>query len=226
MKLEAIYKTTNHISRNYGLQVLMVDDHALVRTGLELLILEIDKSAQVVQASSSSEALAVVEHNPYFDLILLDVDIPDMNGLCLLPKLLEISPEASIVVITGNEDFSLKEKALALGAKNYLTKNTNSHIIKKTLDQVIQAHQEKEVSKGRVLHEQRITDTQDLASLFNSRQLQILECLAQGMADAKISQAISIPEASITNHITTILELLAVSNRTQAVVEAARRGLI
>lgn len=200
------------------IRVLIADSHALVRAGLEALIQEIDKQAIIMQASNGTEALNYLYENTGFDLILMDIVLPDMDGLEVLKKLRQkSSDETIIIVISSVQKPSISKQTESLGAKLFLAKDTPSTTIVQYIRSAL---------KKTSLPLEESNNVEPFKKKLNKRQLQIVQYMSQGMSNKEISQTIFLSEGTIKNHITQIFSFLGVSNRTQAIIEAEKLNLI
>lgn len=207
---------------NSPLQALIINSHILVQAGLGALIREIDPEAGVNLSDNSLDALKDIDQGTHYDLILLDIDMPDMDGLELLRK---ISAQTStqttaILVISGATDPERVAQAKSLGVKYFLPKKMPSTTIAQNIRSALKHDGPPPPNSGNLA---KITQTN---LQLNKRQLQILQYLAQGLSNKEISQTIFLSEGTIKNHITQILHSLGVSNRTQAIIKAEKLHLI
>ena len=107
--------------------ILLVDDHTLFREALLHVLNRLDEKVVVLEASNVSEAIQFIKHTRELDLILLDIDLPDVDGLTALPELKELVPTVPFVVLSGSENAVDVQSALDFGALGYLPKSCSSH---------------------------------------------------------------------------------------------------
>lgn len=217
-----------------SISTIIVDDHPLLRQGLTTL-LELEGGIRVVgQAGNGLEALRLAEElDP--DVILLDINMPGMNGIEVAKKLREKHPETEILVLTIHDDESYVNEMIRVGAKGYLLKDAEPRevvrAIKKVavgesvyptdlMERVMERYHELEVQYGRL---QSAATISDLA--LTNRELEILHYIVQGMSNKEIAHELFISEKTVKNHITSLLRKLEVEDRTQAAVFAVSRGL-
>jgi DNA-binding NarL/FixJ family response regulator len=199
--------------------LLCVDDHRLIRTGL-VRMLELHKGLSVVaEASTGEEAVEqFARHRP--DVTLMDLQMPKVNGLQAIVRIREIDPDARIIVLTmyeGNEDVY---RALHAGAMGYLLKDAAPE----DLFRVIQ-----EVYEGR-----RAVSTDLDAKVaahsaqhpLTAREMQVIELLVRGMRNKEIGAHLSISEETVRVHLKSIFVKFSVHDRTAALAEALRRGIV
>lgn len=206
-----------------NLNALIIDHNALVQAGLRSLVKEIDPTANIILSNNSLDALNNLYKDVRYDFILLNIDMPDMDGMELLRKIsIHSAPQgAAIIVISSITDPGHIQQAKSLGATGFLPKNTPSTTITQTIRSALKGSKSTQFASG-----DNVTDISQPRKKLNKRQLQILQYLAQGMSNKEISQTIFLSEGTIKNHITQIFNFLGVSNRTQAIIEAEKLDLI
>lgn len=205
------------------IRIVVVDDHPVVREGL-VASLEDDPEFQVVGAAGSAEeALSLVTaQRP--DIILLDLELPGLNGLEAIPALAAAYPASRILILTAYDTDERVLGAIRAGAKGYLLKGAS-------LDEIARAI--RAVHAGESYLEPRIA-TKVLAELgprkrpagLSHREREVLRLVAGGRSNKQIAHELSITERTVKFHVTSILNKLGAENRAQAVAVAARRGLL
>jgi two-component system, NarL family, response regulator len=201
------------------IRVLIADDHPVVCLGL-LGIINVQPDMTVVgQAKSGTEAVALVrKHSP--DVVLMDLRMPGMSGVEAIAAIRSEKPETGMIVLTtyhGDEDI---RKALAAGAQSYLLKGM-SHL--KLLEAI------RSVRAGYQYFPRSIRNSipEKLnRSALSPRELDILRLIVKGLNNQEIADALSITRGTLKWHVNIILRRLDVSDRTQAVVVAAQRGIV
>ena len=202
-----------------AIRILIVDDHPIMRVGIEAIINSQPDFQVVAQAGNSAEALRMfAAQSP--DLTLMDLRLPDRSGVDTIREIRKISPQARIVVLTtyeGDEDI---HQALAAGAQGYLIKGMPHDALVKALYRV---HGGSRFLPNVV--------TQTLSSRvpgmhLSQREQEVLELLFAGKSNREIAKLLAIKEATVKSHVSVILLRLNVSDRTQAVVEGLKRGLV
>lgn len=201
------------------IRVMIVDDHAVVCMGLAGIVNTQADMSVVAQATSGREAVELAEkHSP--DVILMDLRMPEMNGVEAIAAIREIRPESAVIVLTtyqGDEDI---RRALAAGAQAYLLKGM-SHL--KLLEAI------RSVSAGGKYIPRSILNSVPgklNRPALSPREVDILRLVVKGLSNNDIADALNITRGTVKWHINIILRRLDVSDRTQAVVVAAQRGII
>lgn len=202
-----------------SIRIMVVDDHPIVREGFGgMLATEADMSV-VAEASSGEQAIALFrQHRP--DVTLMDLRMPGMNGIETMRVILREFPESRFIILTtydGDEDIY---RALQAGAQAYLLK----HML---CDEILTAIRAVHAGERRIPAAvgSRLAERMSGAAL-SARELEVLELLGKGKSNRDVAAALAISEATVKGHITNILTKLGVSDRTQAVITALKRGLI
>jgi two-component system, NarL family, response regulator len=200
------------------IRVLIVDDHEIVSRGLAVL-LECNPDITVVgQASNGKEAIALFrQHQP--DVTLMDLRMPEMDGVKAIATLCSEFPDPRIIVLTthdGDEDIY---RGLRAGAKGYLLKGSKPDEL---LSAIYTVHGGKQHIPSEVAAKllERMSNPE-----LSDRELEVLRHMANGMNNQEIGTALNVTESTIKFHINRILSKLGVSDRTQAVLVALKRGL-
>jgi DNA-binding NarL/FixJ family response regulator len=201
------------------IRILIVDDHPIMRVGIAAII-NAQPGMQVVgQAGTAGEAVRLFEVlRP--DLTLMDLRLPDRSGVEAIRSIRAISPKAKIVVLTtyeGDEDI---HQALNAGARGYLIKGMPHDALAKALQRV---------HAGQRYLPQVVTEALSSripGSHLSQREQEVLQLMFAGKSNREIAEELSIKEATVKSHVSVILMRLDVSDRTQAVVEGLKRGLV
>lgn len=214
------------------IRVLLVDDHKLVRAGVRLLIETHPQLIVVGEAGNYAEAKALaVSEQP--NVILLDLDLGDENGLDFLPELLTIAPQSRIIVLTGLRDIQILIQAVQLGAKGVIHKDQAIDMVLQAIEKVhagetwfdgtIMAKMLTKLSLGKK-DKSNSQDAANLASL-TKRERQIISLVCQGLKNQKIADLLFISEGTVRNHLTVIYEKLGAKDRFGLIILANRLGL-
>ena len=219
------------------IRILVADDQTLIRQGIRLL-LEIEPDIRVVgQAGSGKEALEQVA-SLHPDVVLMDVRMPEMDGVAATRELSERFPEVPVIILTTFEDDETVFEAISAGARGYLLKDISS-------DEMAQAV--RKVVAGEALIQPKITrkvlaefsrlasgtekhpaapETQVLENPLTERELEVLKALAHGLSNREIAGQLVITEGTVKNHVSNLIDKLGVRDRTQAVLKAQELGLL
>jgi DNA-binding NarL/FixJ family response regulator len=222
------------------IRVLLVDDQTLIRQGIRLL-LEIEPDIQVVgQAANGRAALEQVE-TLHPDVVLMDVRMPEMDGVAATRALSAQHPEVKVIILTTFEDDETVFEGLKAGARGYLLKDISS-------DEMAQAV--RKVAGGEALIEARLTrkvlaefsrlalatdrqsapktesNLEALPVPLTEREGDVLQALAHGLSNREIADQLFITEGTVKNHVSSLIEKLGVRDRTQVVLKGQELGLI
>jgi DNA-binding NarL/FixJ family response regulator len=212
---------------NEVISILIVDDHPVVRDGLVAILATQPDFRIVGEAASGSEALSLFEqYQP--DVILLDLEMPDMDGVTVIRQIREKQLKARIVVFTAFDTDERILSAVQAGAKGYLLKGVPRSDLFKAIRVVHQGGSLLQpVVASRLLKQISATDDEpELPEELTARESQVLTLLAQGNQNKEIALELSISERTVKFHISSILSKLGAGNRTEAVSIAVQKGLI
>jgi DNA-binding NarL/FixJ family response regulator len=194
------------------------------------------READVIEAPDWRHARLQLEKNRDFDLILLDLGLPDRDGFEILTELRESYPAISIVVLSGRHDRESVARALDLGALGFIPKSASREVMLSALNLVVSGGMYiPPVILGRQDAAPINRPTADPASPENSgsgtdlgltgRQLDVLTLLMQGKSNKAICRLLDLAEPTVKNHVSAILRVLKATNRTEAVIAARARGV-
>jgi NarL family two-component system response regulator LiaR len=208
------------------IRLLVVDDQTVVREGLAAILANYSDIEVVGQAEDGSQALKLAQQTQP-DVILLDLVMPNMDGLTAIPKIKEVAPETRILVVTGFAENDRVYQAIKAGALGYILKDA-------TREQLLQAI--RDVAQGRASLQpsiavkliQEINHPSELlytADPLTRRELETLLLIARGMSNQEIATELVVHERTIAKYVSSILNKLQLANRTQAALYALREGL-
>ena len=209
------------------MKVLLVDDHALFRRGLRLMLREIAMDMDVTEAEGCPQALRL-SHEP-FDLILLDMNMPGISGLEAVRCIKQAWTMAFVVVLSGEESPNLIREAIDGGASGFIPKASTPEVMVSAL-QVVLANgiylpiQVLMSDKNRpTLRQERTGTAKDIG--MTDRQIDVLRLALKGIPNKLIAREIGIAEGTVKSHLSTTFRLLNVRNRTEAVYRVASLGI-
>ncbi len=208
------------------IRLLVVDDHALFRKGLVSLLDEMPGLAVIGDASNGEEALTLLDRiQP--DIILLDINMPVMDGLQTLSVIRKQKPEQKVVMLTISQNDEDLMGAILAGANGYLLKNAEPEVLRNTIQQVFDGNAvlSPEVT-ARVFQAVRRSQLDRNKNLLSDREVDVLRCLARGQTTSQIAGTLYISENTVKTHIRHILEKMEVNNRAEAVARAAQMSLL
>ncbi|MBW4470517.1 MAG: response regulator transcription factor [Stenomitos rutilans HA7619-LM2] len=201
------------------IRVLIADDHAIFRQGLATIINRDPDMQVIAQAENGEQAIALFEeHQP--DVTLMDLRMPEVEGVAAISAICATAKSARIIVLTTYDSDEDIYRGLQAGAKGYLLKETEPDELLNAIRTVHRGQQYIPPDVGAKLV-QRLSNPE-----LSERELAVLRSLAQGMSNADIATALSIGEGTVKSHVNRILNKLDVSDRTQAVIVAVKRGIV
>lgn len=212
---------------NRIIKVMIADDHVLMREGIRQL-LEFDGTIQVIaEASDGVECLEKLKKvNP--EVLLLDINMPNMNGIEVLEKIKTRSLGVKVLILTVHNEVEYLIKAVDIGADGYLLKDSGSAELKKAISIVMSGENYIQPSLIPALNSRlvaRDVDKEKIESL-TKRELEVLIQVANGMFNKEIATTLNISERTVKNHISNIFKKIDVSDRTQAAVFAIKNDII
>ena len=209
-------------------RVLLVDDHELVRQGIAAMLHGAEDVQVVGEARTGREALEVARKE-LPDVVLMDVKMPDMDGLEATRRLKEERPRTAVVMLTMHDNPTYLRDAVRAGAAGYLLKDVSKDELLDAIRQVATggAFIESQMLKG-MLSEMKPSDTGPSPATKNltKREREILALVAEGMSNREIAERLVLSPETVKSHVAAILEKLNVSDRTQAAIYAVRNGLV
>jgi DNA-binding NarL/FixJ family response regulator len=211
-----------------SIRVLIADDHTLFRDGLRALLASISDIEVVGEAASGTEALRLaVEHQP--DVILMDIQMPDLNGIEATRQILRTSPHVGIIVLTMFQDDDTVFAAMRVGARGYVLKGADQGVLLRAV---------RAVANGESLFSPEIAarlmqffaglepaSRPELFPELTERERQILSFIADGHTNAEIAEKLVISMKTVRNHVSNIFSKLQVADRAQAAIRAREAGL-
>lgn len=212
--------------RNTPLRLVVVDDHALFRRGLIGLLNDMREFKVVGEAGNGKQALSIIQE-ALPDLVLLDVNMPEMDGIQTVEALRKAKLPLHILMLTISQQEEDLMTAIRMGADGYLLKNTEPDDLRKAILRVASGEGalSPEVT-GPVMRalarQAELTGHQPLSD----RELDVLVCLADGLTTSQIASKLFISENTVKTHVRHILEKMEASNRTEAVSKGIQLGLI
>lgn len=209
------------------IRILVVDDQALVREGIAT-ILSFQPDVEVVgQAEDGLEAVEMARlHKP--DVVILDMKMPNQDGLSTIPKLKALNPATRILILTSFAESDRVYQAIKAGALGYLLKDTTRMQLMQAIRDVAcgQACIQPSIAM-KVIHEfDQRTGSAECVEALTRRESETLRLIARGLSNQEIAITLVVHERTIAKYVSNILNKLQVTNRTQAALYAIREGLV
>ena len=207
-----------------SIQVMLVDDHNVVRSGLATFLKAYEDLELVGEARNGLEALALC-HRKKPDVILMDLMMPEMDGIAATRAILADYPEIKIIAMTSFEDEQLVQGVLAAGAISYLLKNVTAEELAKAIREAVSGRSTLSPEAARVLIQATRPTKQPLFDL-TEREKQVLSLVVQGRNNQQIAEALVLSVATVKAHISSILSKLQVSSRAEAIAYAIKHKIV
>ncbi len=208
-------------------RVLVVDDHQLFREGVRALLDSLDGIEVVGEAASGSEALSLAER-ALPDVVLMDVQMPDMTGLEATRRLLAAHPSVGVVIVTMFDDDETVFAAMRAGARGYVLKGAGQADLARAIEAVARGEAiYGPAVAGRILQFFRASRTALPVDAFpdlTDREREVLDQIAAGKGNAAIARRLGITEKTVKNHVSNIYSKLHVADRAQAMLRARDAG--
>ncbi len=214
------------MSAGHRIRIMVVDDHALFRRGLISLLDEMPEFMVVGEASNGQEALDAIQKLAP-DVLLLDINMPVMDGIQALAAIRKLLPEQKMLMLTISQNDDDLIDAIVAGANGYLLKNAEPEALRNTIQQIVAGNAvlAPEIT-SKVLQAVRRAKTDRSRSLLSEREVDVLKCLARGQTTSQIAATLFISENTVKTHIRHILEKMEVNNRAEAVARASQMDLL
>jgi len=213
--------------------LLVADDHPLFRDALHAVIRSGFTDTELVEADSLAAAIARIEAQEGLDLLLLDLSLPDADGLEGLKALRETFPWLPVAIVSAHQERQLVLDAITLGAVGYIPKSTPREQLLAALQQILQGQlylpaeimrrpPPRPPSAPGATHSD---DRQSRLPRLTEKQLDVLSCMSQGMSNKQIARELAIAETTVKTHVSAILRKLGASSRVHAIVMAGEEDL-
>ena len=204
------------------IRLLIADDHSVVRTGLRHLVATFDDVELVGAAADGEEAVALcADHDP--DVVLMDLEMPVLDGIEATRRIVEAQPRVAVVVLTSFSDREQILRALDAGAVGYLLKDADPAELERAVRAAARGEAPLDPRAGRALLQDRASGS-PLDGL-SEREREVLAMVARGLPNKLIARELGISEKTVKAHLTSVYRTIGVTDRTQAALWAERNGL-
>lgn len=220
------------------MKILVADDHELFLKGLEFILSDLDKEMNLVFAKNYNDIFNILEKDKDFNLILTDLAMPGANWEEAITKIHNTLPETPIIILSAVFDKEIVQKTIEIGVSGYIPKTSSNAVIIGAVNLVMSggvyippellSHSgdaDYEIFK-QVVTAPDNKNVEENIKILTPRQIDVINCISKGMSNKQIAFSLGLTEGTVKLHVTAILKLLNVYNRTGAVMEATRLGLI
>ncbi len=209
------------------MKILLIDDHPLLRGGMRYLLRSLDADLEMDEAANSAQGLELAAARSY-DLVLLDLRMPGLNGMDALAALRAVVPDTPLVVLSGEDDPVVVRAAIEGGAMGFIPKSSSPGVLIQALrlvlaqgvylpPAVLAAAQPAPVPPP--------TPADPMLSGLTPRQMDVLRCVITGKPNKTIARELDVSEGTVKAHLSAVFQALGAHNRTEAVYAAAKLGL-
>jgi DNA-binding NarL/FixJ family response regulator len=214
------------------MKVILADDHALFREGFVLLLRQMQEGAEIVTAADLGEALAQVRRHPDAELLLLDLNMPGIDGVDSVAEVMRGHPDLPIAILSAEEERDRVEHLLAAGVSGYIPKSSSPRVMVSAIRLILAGGIY--VPPQLLRFETDITpDSTPLgikpiqgALRLTERQIEVLRLIVEGMSNKQVCRELGLGEGTVKAHLAAIFRALDVRNRTEAATAARRLGVI
>ena len=221
------------------MKILIADDHELFLNGLEFVLGTEFKDAKIVTAKSYTEIFERLKKENDFDLIVTDLAMPGSNWIEALDKMHEEAKDVPIIIISAVFDKEILQRTLEVGVAGYIPKSSSNAVIMSAINLVLAGgvYIPKELLSNKIDNNELTQEIKRLKSLSENelkkgdkkltpRQIDVIKAIGRGLPNKLIAYELGLTEGTVKVHITVILKILGVTNRTAALMEAVKQGYI
>ena len=199
--------------------IMIVDDHALFRTGMKMILTQVGEAAGITEASSIKEAFDFSESG--VDVILLDIHMPGLNGIDGIKPIRDKFSKVPIIILSASSELRDMQKAKELGASGFMNKAALAEEMVSSISQVLE---------GKTCFPDDVDSTEynaktSLSSALTPRQIEVLIYLCEGKSNKLIARELEMSENTVRVHVSAILSTLGAVNRSEAILIAQREGI-
>ena len=210
------------------INIVIADDHSMVREGIKQ-ILELDGDIVVNGEAGDGRQCIELLDKVASDVLLLDINMPNMNGLKVLQHLREKKKNIKVLILTIHNEVEYLVRAVEIGVDGYVLKDSDSSVLKKAIFTICRGDTFIQPELTPILKE-RMEEKSSLSSSFDDdltrREVEVLKLLAEGLFNKEIAYTLDISEKTVKNHVSNIFKKINVSDRTQAAVYAIKNNIV
>jgi DNA-binding NarL/FixJ family response regulator len=210
------------------INVMIADDHSMVREGIKQL-LELDGDIIVrTEANNGKQCIELLDEKQT-DVLLLDINMPNMNGLQVLQYIRESKKKVKVLILTIHNEVEYLVRAVEIGVDGYVLKDSDSTLLKKAIFSVYRGETFIQPELAPMLKaklDERNSFTSNYDDALTKREIEVLKLLAEGLFNKEIAYMLDISEKTVKNHVSNIFKKINVSDRTQAAVYAIKNNLV
>ncbi len=212
---------------NKPINVMIADDHSMVREGIKQL-LELDGDIVVTAEASNGKQCIEFLDEKQTDVLLLDINMPNMNGLQVLQHIRETKKKVKVLILTIHNEVEYLIRAVEIGVDGYVLKDSDSSLLKKAIFNIYRGETFIQPELAPLLRA-KLDEKKNMPSTDDSltkREIEVLKLLAEGLFNKEIAYMLAISEKTVKNHVSNIFKKINVSDRTQAAVYAIKNNIV
>jgi len=207
------------------INVMLVDDHAVVRMGFKMLLETSDDIKVIEEAENGEEAIkAYMEHKP--DVVVMDITMPGMGGMEAIERILNKESSAKVLVLSAHEDSVHPKRVLNAGAMGYVTKRSAAEELIKAIRSVASGKKYIEASVAQQMAIQQLSGEENPVDVLSEREFEVFMSLAKGKTTNEIAETLFLSPRTVGTHLYNIKQKLNASNSAEIALIAMRSGLI
>lgn len=209
------------------IKVMLADDHVLIREGIRQL-LEFDGTIEVIEEVNDGDECLEKLSNVMPDLLLLDINMPNKNGVEVLAEIRKKNLPIKVLMLTVHNEVDYLIKAVDIGVDGYIVKDSGSSELKKAINSIMSGENYIQPNLIPALNKRLVArdSDKDKIDLLTSREMEVLIQVANGMFNKEIANSLGISERTVKNHVSNIFKKIDVNDRTQAAVFAIKNDII
>lgn len=214
------------------MRLLLVDDHTLFREALIHILEQLDENIVVLESGGTQQAHALLSQYPDLDLILWDLGLPKGGGITGLKAIIDAAPTIPVIVVSATNNVADIEQSMVVGAMGFIHKTATAHETTSIIKQVLAGDISMPTALLQRVHTADASDSTASVDLHSDavtltlRQQEVLSLLAQGLPNKLIADRMSVSEGTVKLHVYAVFRALGSRNRTEAVLEGVRRGMV
>lgn len=208
------------------INIAIADDHSMIREGLKQL-LELDGEIKVVaEANDGVECLEMLHNQQTPDILLLDINMPRMNGIEVLEQIKKEKIKVKVLILTIHNEVEYLLRAVAIGIDGYILKDSDISALKRAINAINNGESYIEPSLTPYFNKRLEKKKEVRTDSLSKREIQVLELLAEGNFNKEIAEKLFISEKTVKNHVSSIFKKINVSDRTQAAIYAIKNNIV
>lgn len=208
-----------------AVRILLVDDHAIVRAGFRRLLEQQPNFHVVAEAADADRAYSLyVEHEP--DVVVMDLSMPGLSGFDAIRRIIGRQPEARILVFTMHEDASVAERAIALGARGYVTKSNEPEFLASAVTEIVAGKVALSPDIAKSIALLKLSGGESVLDALSAREFEIFRLLVSGRPAAEIAKLLNLSGKTVANYHTLIKQKLRIVSDVEMVLLAQRQHVV